>query len=884
MADLTFVTAYYKIYAGSNEAYVEQFKRFAVRGYPIIIFTDQESRPHLDTVADLPNITIRSDLPFDNLAVSRLFPKTTTELPANRNAEKDTYEYLVLMNSKMEFMTKADVSTGRLAWIDFGISKIIKNMDLAFKKINNLSIPVDKALIPGCHEPTQVLIDRVHWRFCGGLVFTTKSFLDTLFTETMRVLGDLARHKKLTWEVNVWAMLEEERSTLFKWYKADHNDTIFDFPIQKRVMVVIMIKNEERIIKRCIERALSIADAICISDTGSTDNTVNLLTEYLPTVSCPTKLVGHDWKNFGHNRTLSFLAAQAFCKELGWDADMTYGLAIDADMNFVVTPKFDKTSLTANGYRINQKTPGVEYYNTRFMNLGYPWKCTGVTHEYWDGAETESLDTVYIDDIGDGGCKDDKFERDERLLRKGLEEDPTNVRYMFYLAQTLKDLKKLDESIEFYKKRIDAGGWYEEVWYSMYQISRLYYELNKLPEMEYWALRAYEFNKNRSENLYFLTRVFREKSEHYKAWYYMLKGLAIKKSNELLFLEHAVYDHLFHYEKTILNYYIQPHKSMESLIDLINYYNRYSTNVYHNLEHYVQPIKHLSIRRLPFEMKGDYVATSTSILRQKDQYLLNVRYVNYRIQHDGSYLMYVDGNLSGDNPVRTRNFKQLFDANFNPISPMEEMKPSFPKLHDVHIQGVEDLRLYDDGGQLKWVGTSKEYSYDGTIKQIMGTYDTSENRLTSYSSLRPPTQSDCEKNWIPLGNDEFIYAWHPYRIGKIDRTTDSLVIKEHQATPRIFEHMRGSSNVVEYDGSLYAITHMVMYLTPRKYYHVVVRLNKATRRVEAYTMPFYFCKNHIEYCLGIEIRKDVLTAIVSQNDCDPIMVQIDFESLKFHNI
>ena len=53
MADLTFVTAYYKIYAGSNEAYVEQFKRFAVRGYPIVIFTDQESRPHLEAVVDL---------------------------------------------------------------------------------------------------------------------------------------------------------------------------------------------------------------------------------------------------------------------------------------------------------------------------------------------------------------------------------------------------------------------------------------------------------------------------------------------------------------------------------------------------------------------------------------------------------------------------------------------------------------------------------------------------------------------------------------------------------------------------------------------------------------------------------------------------------------
>ena len=52
-------------------------------------------------------------------------------------------------------------------------------------------------------------------------------------------------------------------------------------PAKPRVIVLSMIKNESRIIKRCIQSTLSIADAICICDTGSTDNTVELLTEYL---------------------------------------------------------------------------------------------------------------------------------------------------------------------------------------------------------------------------------------------------------------------------------------------------------------------------------------------------------------------------------------------------------------------------------------------------------------------------------------------------------------------------------------------------------------------------------------------------------------------------
>ena len=241
--------------------------------------------------------------------------------------------------------------------------------------------------------------------------------------------------------------------------------------------------------------------------------------------------------------------------------------------------------------------------------------------------------------------------------------------------------------------------------------------------------------------------------------------------------------------------------------------------------------------------------------------------------------MMKDGVLSRDNAVKTRNFTVLVDSEFQPLTELTEMITDFPPVHQVHIEGLEDVRLYEDNNEIKWVGTSMEFSYDGRIRQVMGTYNLEENKLQKPTSLIPPVQSDCEKNWIPLGNDEFIYGWKPYTVGKIvnAKLTPTFV----QETPRYFEHVRGSSNIVEYKESLWLLTHVVMYISPRKYYHQLMRLNKQTRKIEAYSLPFFFQTNHIEYCLGIEIRNETLVAIVSQNDATPILVSALLSDLTF---
>ena len=57
-----------------------------------------------------------------------------------------------------------------------------------------------------------------------------------------------------------------------------------------RIILNLMIKNESKIIERCMGRALEFVDAISILDTGSTDNTVEVCNNYLSKCGKPFKI------------------------------------------------------------------------------------------------------------------------------------------------------------------------------------------------------------------------------------------------------------------------------------------------------------------------------------------------------------------------------------------------------------------------------------------------------------------------------------------------------------------------------------------------------------------------------------------------------------------
>lgn len=895
LPDVVFVTAVYPGPEGLSEQDTVHFQHLYSAVQPLVCFTDTT-----DNTVCAPTCI---HLPRDQL---QSFQQTEAVLPQLRNTEKDTLLHFQRGNAKAELLWRASQvqkATLGYVWLDFDILKISNNKERFLKRLTNFAesfqVVPEKVIAPGCLKADQINWNHLFafpiWRFCGGLLLVPTGLVERFNALHNEQLAKCKQLGATTWEINLWAAMEHQNEGLFHWYSADHNDSIIEAPQkqrQKKLIYLSMIKNESRIIRRSIEAALPIVDAVCICDTGSTDNTLEILEETYKTMSIPGKTFSGEtyaWKNFGHNRSLSFQCAVEMCKELEWDPEHTYAVLLDADMRLKPQSKFDKQVLTAIGYKIIQKSGSLEYYNTRFVKLSHPWKCVGVTHEYWDGGNTDTLtqDVVFIDDVGDGGCKADKFERDVRLLEQGLKDEPNNPRYFFYLAQSYKDNKQLDKAIEYYKKRIDAGGWYEEIWYSMYTLCKLYGEKGMAADMEYWGLKAYEFRKERSENILFMTRWFKDRRQYWKAWHYWELGSRITKPNDLLFLETDCYEKAFDLERTILHDYVFPHKKQESLDYSLAAFNKWGEGFcYSNIQWFVQRIR-CQVRKLEFQDIGDFVATSTCIVPLKSgQYRLNVRYVNYRIQPNGGYVMSLNGVVNGDNPVITENYTCLMDANMNILSSLERMEmKDQPRNVNARIRGLEDVRIWRpsaDSDELRYIATTSDHSYDGKIRQHTGIYNLATHTYDQSKSLKPPMPTDCEKNWIPYKGDKYIYGWCPFRIGSLK--DDQLIIEKQQETPRLLSHMRGSSTLVEEGGFWWGLTHCVIYQQPRKYYHMVVKIDAATDRLVGYTDPFFFCNNAIEYCLGFLKKGGSYTAIVSQNDRHPIMATFEDKDLRWKTV
>lgn len=268
----------------------------------------------------------------------------------------------------------------------------------------------------------------------------------------------------------------------------------------------MIVKNESKIITRLFDSVCSIIDTFCICDTGSTDNTVELITTYFESKNICGKIVYEAFKDFAHNRNVSL----NHCIGMS-----DYIIFLDADMMLQIH-NFNKEMLwRADSFTILQGNEDFHYHNLRIVRNNGLYSYYGVTHEYINTPPNNAnvnlpKNVLFIHDIGDGGSKSNKFDRDVALLTKGLEEDPNNVRYHFYLANSYFDSGNDNEAaIEHYKKRIQLGGWIQEVWYSYYRIGLLYKRMDKMGDAIFNWIAAYECFPDRIENLYEIVQYYR---------------------------------------------------------------------------------------------------------------------------------------------------------------------------------------------------------------------------------------------------------------------------------------------------------------------------------------------------------------------------------------
>ncbi|MCW4355446.1 glycosyltransferase [Hoyosella sp. YIM 151337] len=307
----------------------------------------------------------------------------------------------------------------------------------------------------------------------------------------------------------------------------------------------MIVKNEARVIERCLRSVMGLIDTWVISDTGSTDGTQEIVRRCLSEI--PGELHQDEWVDFGHNRSLNLQHAAG-------KAD--YLLLIDADM--VVRTVGEWPTPTADSYMIRHEGD-LLYRNRRLVSGRIAWRYEGVTHEFITSdnpASVENLDAIVVEHFADGGSRSDKFERDARLLAEDLQRHPANARSVFYLAQTMRDMGDIPEAVRLYRQRAAMGGWGEEVYYSLLQVGLLEDQLGNWPAAMDAFVQAMECRPSRLEACYELVSRLRTRGHHHTAHTLVKAALERPMPDDVLFVHPSVYRWGLLFEYSIVAYWV----------------------------------------------------------------------------------------------------------------------------------------------------------------------------------------------------------------------------------------------------------------------------------------------------------------------------------------
>ncbi len=283
----------------------------------------------------------------------------------------------------------------------------------------------------------------------------------------------------------------------------------------KTVCLNMIVKDESKAIKQCLNSVKGLIDYWVIVDTGSTDGTQEIIKEALSGI--PGELHEKPWVNFEHNRNEALILAKD-------KAD--YLFFIDADERVVCTSSLDKSKLNKHYYYCPLYTFGgngalhVQMINNRLA--GWHWE--GVLHEELLNLNVQEGDWAVLENVqvfadnkeGRRSQDPEKYMKDALVLEEALKKDPQNSRHVFYLGQSYFNAGKLDLALQNYEKRSLMGGQNTgEVFWSMYFVGMLEEELNRPFEKVVASYsRAHKHFPTRAEPLYKLANYLLQKEHH----------------------------------------------------------------------------------------------------------------------------------------------------------------------------------------------------------------------------------------------------------------------------------------------------------------------------------------------------------------------------------
>ena len=337
----------------------------------------------------------------------------------------------------------------------------------------------------------------------------------------------------------------------------------------KTICLNMIVKNEAHIILSTLTNLCSYIKFSywVISDTGSTDDTKEVIINFFKEKGIQGELVEHEWRDFGYNRSKALECAYN---------KSDFVLIFDADDKIVGDFKMIKTFDNKYDSYALKFGLGLTYTRNLLVNNRKKWIYKGVLHEYIINEEpvngTACLEGNYYIDSGRTGNRSknpNKYLDDAKILKRAFYDELQNdtqlaYRYAFYCAQSYKDsgINYYNDSIEWYKKCLDFNTWNQEKYISCIYIGNLYIEQKEISNAQKYYYKSVEYDSERIEGIVYALKFLQDDGNHIlvNSLYHKFKNYKHPEANKLFIID-SIYDDMLEYMNTISAYYIDDKES-----------------------------------------------------------------------------------------------------------------------------------------------------------------------------------------------------------------------------------------------------------------------------------------------------------------------------------
>jgi tetratricopeptide (TPR) repeat protein len=314
----------------------------------------------------------------------------------------------------------------------------------------------------------------------------------------------------------------------------------------------MIVKNAGDTFKEVLEKNIPHIDRWTILDTGSTDNTVQVIQETLaPKVR--GELFQEPFIDFGTSRNRALELAGQVCKFTLMLDDTYY---IEGDLRgFLNEIRSDQFS---DSFSLYITSDDVQYVSNRLLKthrqLKYWYKIHEVIQEKDNKNVIVPIERARIHDKQSDYMQNRTITRktlDLKLLKESIQEDPDVPRHYYYMAQTYVGMENWEMAYKYFLHRVyhHVEGFLQEKIDACFEAARTaQFRLNRpWEEVKPLYEKAYEMDPSRPDSVYFLgVKEFLDKN--YKEAYKYFK-----KAFEIGYPIHAQYS-----LKPTLSYHFNP--------------------------------------------------------------------------------------------------------------------------------------------------------------------------------------------------------------------------------------------------------------------------------------------------------------------------------------